>query len=54
MAISVYYTYICNTSSTDKKENLIFLIYKEIQTGSVAKCASSYMVKYIFSHFLIY
>jgi hypothetical protein len=31
----------------DKKENLIFLIYKEIQTGAVAK---SYMRK----GFLIY
>ncbi len=32
---------------TDKKENLIFLIYKEIQSGAVAK---SYMRK----GFLIY
>jgi hypothetical protein len=32
---------------TDKKENLIFLIYKEIQSGKVAK---SYMRK----GFLIY
>ncbi len=42
---------------TDKKENQIFLIYKEIQSGAVAK---SYMtnglLKYreIFAHFLIY
>jgi hypothetical protein len=35
---------------TDKKENYIFLIYKEIQNGTVAKLymttASSYMVHY--------
>jgi hypothetical protein len=30
------------TSRTDKKENQIFLIYKEIQSGAVAK---SYMRK---------
>ncbi len=42
---------------TDKKENQIFLIYKEIQNGTVAK---SYMTNdlliygKIFSHFLIY
>jgi hypothetical protein len=42
---------------TDKKENLIFLIYKEIQKGAVAK---SYMTNglliygEIFAHFLIY
>jgi hypothetical protein len=42
---------------TDKKENQIFLIYKEIQSGAVAK---SYMTNglliygEIFSHFLIY
>ncbi len=41
---------------TDKKENQIFLIYKEIQNGVVAK---SYMTKglliygEIFAHFLI-
>ncbi len=41
---------------TDKKENLIFLIYKEIQNGAVAK---SYMTNglfiygVIFWHFLI-
>ncbi len=29
---------------TDKKENQIFLIYKKIQNGAVAK---SYMVKYL-------
>ncbi len=49
---------------TDKKENRIFLIYEEIQKGSVAKSdmtnASSYMVKYFRSSsyirkpFLIY
>jgi hypothetical protein len=42
---------------TDKKENKIFLIYKEIQNGAVAK---SYMANGllingdIFAHFLIY
>jgi hypothetical protein len=42
---------------TDKKENKIFLIYKEIQSGAVAR---SYMTKglfiygEIFAHFLIY
>jgi hypothetical protein len=42
---------------TDKKENLIFLIYREIQSGAVAK---SYMTNglliygKIYSHFLIY
>jgi hypothetical protein len=42
---------------TDKKENQIFLIYREIKSGAVAK---SYMtnglLRYgeIFSHFLIY
>jgi hypothetical protein len=41
----------------DKKENTIFLIYKEIQNGAVAK---SYMANglriygEIFAHFLIY
>jgi hypothetical protein len=34
---------------TDTKENKIFLIYKEIQNGAVAKSlrASSYMGKYV-------
>jgi hypothetical protein len=42
---------------TDKKENQIFLIYKEIRNGAVAK---SYMTNgllihgEIFAHFLIY
>ncbi len=42
---------------TDKKENQIFLIYKEIENGAVAK---SYMTNglliygEIFAHFLIY
>ncbi len=42
---------------TDKKENQIFLIYKEIQSGAVAK---SYMTNglliygEIFAHFLTY
>jgi hypothetical protein len=39
---------------TDKKENQIFLIYKEIQMGSFAKSymskASSYMVKYFLKY----
>jgi hypothetical protein len=38
---------MCLTGNTDKKENQIFLIYKEIQSGAVAK---SYMRK----GFLIY
>jgi hypothetical protein len=44
-------------SCTDKKENQIFLIYKDIQGGAVAK---SYMTNglliygEIFAHFLIY
>ncbi len=33
---------MCVWQYTDKKENLIFLIYKEIQSGAVAK---SYMRK---------
>jgi hypothetical protein len=44
---------------TDKKENQLFLIYKEIQSGAVAK---SYMtltnglIRYgeIFAHFLVH
>jgi hypothetical protein len=41
----------------DKKENIIFLIYKEVQNGAVAK---SYMTNglliygEIFAHFLMY
>jgi hypothetical protein len=35
------------TSYTDKKENQIFLIYKEIQSGAVAK-------SYVRKGFLIY
>ncbi len=44
---------------TDKKENLIFLIYKEIRDGAVA-IAKSYITNglliygEIFAHFLIY
>ncbi len=38
-------------SCTDKEENIIFLIKKEVQKGSVAKSygakASSYMTKYL-------
>ena len=46
-----------NTSHTDKKENQIFLIYKGILNGAVAK---SYITNgllidgEIFTHFLIY
>jgi hypothetical protein len=43
---------------TDKKENKIFLIYKEIQNGAVAMSymtkASSNIYGEIFAHFLIY
>ncbi len=47
----------CMIARTDKKENQMFLINKEIQNGAVAK---SYMTNglliygEIFSHFLIY
>jgi hypothetical protein len=48
-----------NVLYTDKKENQIFLIYKELQNGAVAKSyvthtASSYMYGEIFAHFPIY
>ncbi len=49
--------YVYSWGYTDKKENQIFLIYKEIQGGAVAK---SYMTnglliyREIFTHFLIY
>jgi hypothetical protein len=52
--VSVQIQYSLNT---DKKENQVFLIYKDIQSGAVAK---SYMtnglLKYgeIFARFLIY
>jgi hypothetical protein len=42
---------------TDKKENQIFLIYREIQSGAVAKSdMTNGLFKYgeIFAHFLIY
>jgi hypothetical protein len=46
---------------TDKKENIIFLICKEIQKGAVAKpymtnglLVYSYTYGEIFAHFLIY
>jgi hypothetical protein len=42
---------------TGKKENQIFLIYKEIQSGAVAKLYMTngrLMYGKIFSHFLIY
>jgi hypothetical protein len=48
---------LADYSCTDKKEKKIFLIYKEIQNGAVAK---SYMTNgiliygKIFAHFLIY
>jgi hypothetical protein len=42
----------CEALYTDKKENQIFLIFREIQNGEVAKSymtikASSYMGKYL-------
>ncbi len=37
----------CNTVCTDKKENTIFLIYKEIEKGGVAK---SYMTNGLLLH----
>ena len=49
--------YMSYTPFTDRKENQIFLIYKKIQGGAVAK---SYMTNglliygEIFAHFLIY
>jgi hypothetical protein len=42
---------------TDKKENQIFFIYKEIQSGGVAKSYMTnglLMYREIFTHFLIY
>jgi hypothetical protein len=46
------------TSYTDKKENQIFLIYREIQSGAVAKSyyITNGLLIYgeIFAHFLIY
>ncbi len=50
-------TFLYKVTNTDKKENQIFLIYKEIQSGAVAK---SYMTEglliygEIFVHFHIY
>jgi hypothetical protein len=44
-------------SYTDKKENQIFLIYKEIQSGAVAKSyiTNGFLIYgEIFSHFFIY
>jgi hypothetical protein len=44
-------------SHTDKKEKKIFLIYKEIEIGAVAKsCMTNGLLIYdkIFAHFLIY
>jgi hypothetical protein len=47
----------CDDRYAEKKENIIFLIYREIQNGAVAK---SYMTNglliygEIFAHFLIY
>jgi hypothetical protein len=46
-----------NDLHTDKKENIIFLIYKEIQNGAVAKSSmTNGLLTYgeIFAHFLIY
>ncbi len=48
---------IPNQLYTDKKENLIFLVYKEIQNGAVAKSnVTNGLLIYdeIFAHFLIY
>jgi hypothetical protein len=45
VAVAVLFTY--STTYTDKKENIIFLIYKEIQSGAVAK-------SYTRKDFLIY
>ncbi len=42
---------------TDKKENKIFFIYKEIHNGAVAKSYMTYdllIYREIFTHFLIY
>jgi hypothetical protein len=47
ISFSVFLRFAGGAYCTDKKENKIFLIYKEIQTGAVAK---SYMRK----SFLIY
>jgi hypothetical protein len=41
------------TLSTDKKENQIFLIYKEIQKGSVAKSYSIWLNICSFPHILV-
>jgi hypothetical protein len=46
-----------HTTHTDKKENQIFLVYKEIQSGAVAKSdMTNGLLIYgeIFAHFLIY
>jgi hypothetical protein len=40
--------------NTDKKENQIFLIYKDIQNGAVAKTNALLIYREIFAHFLIY
>jgi hypothetical protein len=44
-------------SRSDKKENKIFLIYKETQNGAVAKAYMTnglHIYAEIFAHFLIY
>jgi hypothetical protein len=44
-------------AGTPIKENQIFLIYKEIQSGAVAKSYMTYgllIYREIFTHFLIY
>jgi hypothetical protein len=52
-----HFPYSIFETCTDKKENQVFLIFKEIQSGAVAK---SYMTNglliygEIFLHFLIY
>jgi hypothetical protein len=49
--------YALNNGYTDKKENRIFLLYKEILNGAVAKSYMTYgLLIYgeIFAHFLVY
>jgi hypothetical protein len=42
-----YFAYRRNFNFTDKKENQIFLIYKEIQHGAVAKSWKSFLTLYM-------
>jgi hypothetical protein len=51
------HNYIDDAAYTDKKENQIFLIYRKIQSGAVAKSfLTNGLLIYgeIFSHFLLY